>query len=314
MGFWTAWARRPHTTLARKISFQLHLWVGLAAGLYVVMLSITGSALVFRRELDRAFSPRRPAFDEARQVLPEEALADAARRAYPGYTVAGVGGVERRSPVVRISLVRGPDTIQRLFNAYSGEDLGDPSPWLARALLWTADLHDDLLVVDGGRGRYWNGIGSLLVTLLCITGAVVWWRGVSGWARGMIVNWRAPWPRLNFDLHSATGFWFFGMIAIWAVSGIYLAFPDPFSRAVDWIWGEDLSSYPRPGDVALEWLVRLHFGRWRSHTLKAVWVVIGLVPAVMFATGFAMWWFRVVRGPAKAGHYVRSGAALEEGT
>ena len=42
-------------------------------------------------------------------------------------------------------------------------------------------------------------------------------------------------------------------------------------------------------------MVRLHFGRWRnSHVLKAVWVIMGLVPAAMFVTGTAMWWHRVV--------------------
>lgn len=311
MGVWATWLRRPHSTLLRRVSFQLHLWIGLATGLYVVMLSVTGSALVFRRELDRAFSPRRPAFNEALQVLPQGDLAEAARRAYPGYAVARVGDVERRSPVVRITLARGSDRIERLFNAYTGEDLGAPYPWRARALLWVADLHDELLMIEGGRGRFWNGVGSILVTLLCATGAVIWWRGVFGWRRAITVDWRAAWPRLNFDLHSATGFWLFGMMALWAVSGIYIAFPAPFGSFVDWVWG-DLSNYPRPGDIVLEWLVRLHFGRWRSHTLKAVWVVIGLVPAVMFVTGLAMWWCRVVRGPAKAGHDVRERAVVQD--
>ena len=45
----------------------------------------------------------------------------------------------------------------------------------------------------------------------------------------------------------------------------------------------------------LDWLVRLHFGRWRnSHILKAVWVVLGLIPAAMLVTGTVMWWHRVV--------------------
>jgi uncharacterized iron-regulated membrane protein len=45
----------------------------------------------------------------------------------------------------------------------------------------------------------------------------------------------------------------------------------------------------------LRWAVRLHFGRWRSHTLKTVWVIMGLIPTAMFVTGAAMWWHRVVR-------------------
>jgi uncharacterized iron-regulated membrane protein len=42
-------------------------------------------------------------------------------------------------------------------------------------------------------------------------------------------------------------------------------------------------------------VVRLHFGRWPSKTLQAVWVIMGLVPAVMLVTGAFMWWHRVVR-------------------
>ena len=56
----------------------------------------------------------------------------------------------------------------------------------------------------------------------------------------------------------------------------------------------------RTGDIILRWGVRLHFGRWRSHTLKVVWVIMGLIPAVMFVTGGIMWWNRVVRRPRTA--------------
>ncbi len=46
----------------RRAIYQLHLWTGLVLGLYLAMLSVTGSA-----------------------------LAEAARRAYPGYDVTAVG-------------------------------------------------------------------------------------------------------------------------------------------------------------------------------------------------------------------------------
>jgi uncharacterized iron-regulated membrane protein len=111
----------------------------------------------------------------------------------------------------------------------------------------------------------------------------------------MTVKWRAAWPRLNFDLHSAAGFWFFAIVAIWAVSGIYLAIPEPFAAFVDRISDPEAILGQRPGDVVLRWLVRIHFGRWESHTLKAVWVGLGLVPVLMFVTGVTMWWQRVIR-------------------
>jgi uncharacterized iron-regulated membrane protein len=36
--------------------FQIHLWTGLAVGMYVFVIFLSGSALVYRNELYRAFS------------------------------------------------------------------------------------------------------------------------------------------------------------------------------------------------------------------------------------------------------------------
>jgi uncharacterized iron-regulated membrane protein len=293
MSAWQRWLYKPRTTWLRKAFFQVHLWIGVAIGLYIVMLSLTGSALVFRRELVQVVGPAQPPVDRTAQVLSESELGAAATRAYPGHAVTRIGAVQRRSPVSEIWLERDGQKIERVFHAYTGEDLGDPFPPGLRAMVWLANLHDDLLM-GRGHGRFWNGIGSVLVTVLCITGACIWWPGARLWRRGMSVRWRAGWPRLNFDLHSALGFWFFLILAVWAVSGIYMSFPDPFTTAVDRVWGTDAEYGTRAGDVALEWLVRLHFGRWRSHTLKAVWVLMGLVPTFLFITGAAMWWRRVV--------------------
>lgn len=304
MSFWQTWLRRPRTVFLRKVSFQIHLWLGLALGLYIVVLSLTGSAIVFRRELDAAFGPARPAIDETQRVLSPEELTEFARRAYPDFAVESVGGVQRRSPVVQIGLRQGDETIERVFHAYTGEDLGDPFPWTSRALLWLVTLHDDLLMPADQRGRFWNGIGSILTTILCLTGAIVWWPGIRHWRRGVSIKWKARWPRFNFDLHSAMGFWFFTMILLWAVTGIYLSFPSPSMVVVNAVFGPELDELrmSRPVDVVIEWMVRLHFGRWRSHTLKVVWVIIGLIPTVMLVTGVVMWWNRVVRhrGPARS--------------
>lgn len=306
MNTWQAWLRRPRTVFLRKALFQVHLWIGIAIGLYIVLLSVTGSALVFRREMDAAFRPQAPPLTASTQtkLLSKEALTQVALAAYPGATVENVGGPQRRTALIRVSFERNGEKFERDFNGLTGEDLGEPFPWKAEALLTLADLHDDLLMLEDRRGRFWNGVGSILVTLLCITGFFIWWPGTKGWRRAMWVKWDASWPRFNFDAHSALGFWFFAIVFIWAVSGIYLSFPDPFVGAVDRIWGVPENLQTRPGDVILEWMVRLHFGRWRnSHVLKAIWVIMGLVPAVMFVTGAAMWWHRVVR---------RRSAAVEE--
>ena len=51
------WLRRPKSVWLRKALFQIHLWTGIALGLYVFVISITGSAIVFRNELYNSLWP-----------------------------------------------------------------------------------------------------------------------------------------------------------------------------------------------------------------------------------------------------------------
>src|SRR5271170_5682963 len=45
------WLQHPERFWLRKALFQIHLWVGAGVGLYVVLMSLTGSIIVFRNEL-----------------------------------------------------------------------------------------------------------------------------------------------------------------------------------------------------------------------------------------------------------------------
>ena len=51
---WARWLRQPQKIWLRRALFQVHLWSGIAIGLYVFMISVTGSVLVYRNELFRA--------------------------------------------------------------------------------------------------------------------------------------------------------------------------------------------------------------------------------------------------------------------
>ncbi len=56
MSVWQQWIRHPERVWARRALFQIHLWVGAGAGLYIVLMSITGSLIVWRNELERKSS------------------------------------------------------------------------------------------------------------------------------------------------------------------------------------------------------------------------------------------------------------------
>jgi uncharacterized iron-regulated membrane protein len=273
----------------------VHLWTGLALGLYIVVLSVTGSALVYRAELVALFRTPVPPLDPSAARLSIDEVRASAVRAYPDHQIKDVReSITRRTAVVRVILDRNGEETERLFNPYTAEDLGDAFTRGEQAVLWTVRLHDELLA--GSEGRYWNGVGSALVTLLCLTGAVVWWPGLNRWRRSLIVKSNAGWRRLTWDLHSAMGAWLFLFILMWGISGFYMGVPEPFTAFVDYVSDPDPELLgDRPGDLALAWLSRLHFGRWQNGPLKALWAVLGFVPALMFMTGTIMWWNRVVR-------------------
>ena len=292
---WTQWVRQPQNMWLRRALFQVHLWTGLAIGLYIVVLSVTGSVLVYRNELDRAFATKRPVYDADAKRLTTDEMRAAAEKAYPGWQITRIGDrITRRNPTIEVWVERGADKKERLFNPYTGTDLGDSVTQGEYFVLWLARLHDELLF--DRPGRWWNGMLSLVMTVLVVTGLVVWWPGSSRWKRSLQIKWSSGWRRFNWDLHSALGFYLFLFMLMWGISGFYLGVPEPFSNFVDSISDPDAFLGERPGDVVLLWLTRLHFGRWRNApVLKAAWAVVGLVPALMFVTGAIMWWNRVLR-------------------
>jgi len=151
-----------------------------------------------------------------------------------------------------------------------------------RSVEWLVDLHENLLF--GMAGRAVNGVGAMCLTLLCLTGAIIWWPGYAHWRRRLTINWRSSFARVNWNLHNTLGFWCFLFVILWGVSGIYFAFPQQFNRIVELL---QPSSAPQLGDLALFWLSNLHFGRLDWFT-EALWAVVGLVPAVLSFTGVFM--------------------------
>lgn len=218
---WQKWLQHPEKLWLHRLLFQIHLWVGMMAGLYLFVMSISGSAIVFRNELENSAN----------------------------------------------------------FNGN-----------LFRAVEWLVDFHTNLLAGDVGRTV--NGIGAMCLTLLCLTGAVIWWPGIEHWRRSLTLNWRASIARTNWDLHNILGFWCFLFVLIWGISGIYFSFAQPFSDIVDWFEppsGDKL----RFGDLVLTWLSNLHFGRFNMFT-EVVWALLGLVPAVLVFTGIFMCCHRIL--------------------
>ncbi len=225
---WQRWLHHPESLWLHRVLFQIHLWLGMLAGLYIFVMSLSGSLIVFRNDLETSANP-----DSA--------------------------------------LFRATES---LVNFHGSLSLGDT-------------------------GRILNGIGATSLTLLCLTGIVIWWPGIQHWHRSLSVSWRSSFPRTNWDLHNALGFWCFLFVVMWGISGIYFAFPDLFNDMVGF-WGGSSPDRLGFGDQILTWLSNLHFGRFDILT-EALWTLLGLVPAVLAFTGIFMCCHRLL---------IRKGAPL----
>ena len=175
--------------------------------------------------------------------------------------------------------------------------------WVVDTLI---DAHDNLLA--GRTGRLVNGAGAIAVLLMCLTGAVLWWPGIARWREHLVLRRGVGWRRFTWQLHGVVGFWSFAFLLVLALSGMYLCFPDQFAALADWLQPPtNDNAGTRFVDGALYWLAYLHFGRINGigipcsgpglcdQTTKAVWAIVGALPAAMFVTGAIMWWNRVVR-------------------
>lgn len=303
---WRRWLRQPQTVRVRRAVFQIHLWSGISLGLYIFFISVTGSVLVYRNELYVAATPEPIISESAGPALSDDELTTIAERAYPGYRVARIIRRQNLSEAVEIWLDRGDERRERLLDPRSGEDVGSAAEvgvWLVSRLI---ELHADLLA--GPTGRRVNGLGAFAVLVSAGTGLVIWWPGIARWRRSLTLRRGVGWKRLTWDLHSAIGFWSFAFTVVFAVSGLYLSFPEYFHGFADWLdppaaVGGDY----RFVDDALAWLAYSHFGRINGigipcsgpglcdQTTKAVWALFGAAPAAMFVTGAIMWWNRVLR-------------------
>jgi uncharacterized iron-regulated membrane protein len=302
---WQRWVRQPQKIWLRRALFQVHLWSGIILGLYILMISVTGSVLVYSNELYRAATPKYTISKRSGPRLTKLQLTEAAQRQYPGYQVVKITPLSTVDET-DVWLSRGDSMKKRLFDSWTGSDLGDSVPtgiWMVSKLI---DLHDNLLA--GPAGREVNGLGAVALLVVAVTGFVIWWPGIKTWRRSLILPRRVGWKRSIWHLHSMVGFWSLAFTVVFGLSGIYLAYPDSFQDLADRLQPPTATNAGfRIVDRVIYWLAYLHFGRicgigipckgpgLCDQTTKAVWALFGLAPAVMFVTGAILWWNRVLK-------------------
>lgn len=222
----------PQSIWLRKALFQIHLWVGLFVALYIVLIGITGSILVFRKELEASSRPAAANAVWDRPVKLDAAGAvEALAKNSPGSQLTFIYSPRPDLPAY-VGILRGKGGIRTVaIDPDTGTTLWSEAADDHRFLRLVGQFHYFLLL-PANPGLQVNGIGAALLLVLTLSGLVIWWPGIKNWKRGFVVDFSLSWKRINFDTHNVIGFWTLAIVAFWAISGVYFAWPKQFTEVV----------------------------------------------------------------------------------
>jgi len=294
MNNWRRFIQAPQTHWLRRFLFQVHLWLGIGLGLYVLAISVSGAAILLKSPFYAWFEPKNIDPPAGVEPMSEDDQRARMEAVYAGFELGFTMYSMEPGKATYIVLEKDGEYIPHYFNQYTGDDMGPGRPWQIRAVEWVADFHDELML---GRevGRRVNGVGGALFVLMSVTGLIIWWQGRRRWWEGLIINPRGARPLL-WQLHSFVGFWALLLMVAWGVSGFQLGFPRQTALIMSWFGGEP--GQLRPGGNGMLRLFReIHFARPGGQNAFArwAWIAAGFLPAIMFVSGVIVWWRRVVR-------------------
>lgn len=241
--------RRPARPRSwRAIWLKIHLWLGLALGLFLSIIGVTGSALVFFQEIDEALNPElrivAPPPQGRAAWRPLEEIADAARAAIPANSHLGwcywpqsddeaflfYYQVENRAS-------ERPDTRHVFVDPYAAKVTGTRL-WHSSGGVFESSivgflfkLHYQLLVP--GLGDTVVGVMAALAFISTVTGVVLWWPRNRKWRKAFTMKWPARPERLNYDIHRLSGFFLLPVALAVLLSGLYFNLPHQFRAVVE---------------------------------------------------------------------------------
>jgi uncharacterized iron-regulated membrane protein len=209
----------------KKLVGKLHLYLGLASGIVVFVVSLTGCILAFEVEIKSVTQPYRFVKPQSRQaLLPPSVLQTFAEKELPGKKANGIlYGVPSRNAEVGFYNADPEYYYVVYVNPYTG----------AVQKVWNED-EDFFHFILHGHYYLWlpPKIGHLVVAtstmifvVMLISGMILWWpKNKLAAKQRFSVKWSAAWRRKNYDLHNVFGFYVMCIGLILALTGLVWGF------------------------------------------------------------------------------------------
>lgn len=215
----------------RPILFWLHRWSGIVLGLYIVLVSVTGTLLVFHDEI--ASVVRVPAVAvTADRPLDADAVVANLKTAFPGWHLQTLWWPESpRSPwmaEVRQGAV-GETALAVYVHPQTGAILKTHN-YSRSVWRWLQLAHFHLL--SGRDGRTANGVLALTSIFVLLTGVVLWLP--RDFSRGPVltISRAGTNRRFTWELHQVTGIYLLPFFMVMCLTGAYFAWRAPVHQAL----------------------------------------------------------------------------------
>jgi uncharacterized iron-regulated membrane protein len=229
----------------RPVLVLWHRWFGLIAAVWLLLLALTGSFIVFMDEADTALNPDLRRVEATGEPLPVQTLVDAVTVAKPGTFVdyllmpsaPGDSVLVFNAPILTPGRPTQDHEYRQIYlNPYTAEILGDrrfgePGLDARRFSQFMYQLHMDLNL--GPVATWLLGLLALFWVFDHIASAILSFPTARRWMESFRVRWKAGSAKITFDLHRAPGLWLFPITLMLAVTGVALNWPTETDAAIE---------------------------------------------------------------------------------
>ncbi len=208
----------------KKTIGKIHLWLGLASGVIIVFLGITGCILAFEHEIKSVTQPFLYVEESKKPALPPSRLQQIATAALPGKTLHSIAYPEKGKSAQAIFYNADPEYYYIAYiNQYTGQVLKvrDENADFFRIVI----MGHFYLWLPPEIGQPIVATATLIFLIMLISGLILWWpRNKAARKQRFSVKWNASFKRKNYDLHNVLGFYMTWAAIFIAVTGLVWGF------------------------------------------------------------------------------------------
>lgn len=211
----------------KKLINDIHLWLGLASGIVLFLVCLSGTILAFEHEIKDFFADDF-VIEKTQNKEAVSALVTALKDAEKGFVTGVTIAAEEEEPYVfnvkkDLKERRGSKV---LVNPFSSE-IKMVTKTSADAFLMSMFRLHRWLLLDSKIGRPIVGIATIIFLIISLSGLYLWfpkklkWRNIK---QGLKIKTKANWKRINHDLHNTLGFYACVFLIIMGITGLCWSF------------------------------------------------------------------------------------------